>query len=49
VLGWEPRIRLEDGLDMTIDWYRKNQAWWEKQVWMREVPIVVKGGKTVVH
>src|SRR5437773_12099007 len=27
VLGWEPRIRMEDGLDMTIDWYRKNRAW----------------------
>jgi dTDP-glucose 4,6-dehydratase len=49
VLGWEPRIRMEDGLDMTIDWYRKNRAWWEKQLWMREVPIIVKGGKTVVH
>lgn len=23
VLGWEPRIRLEDGLARTIDWYKK--------------------------
>jgi dTDP-glucose 4,6-dehydratase len=49
VLGWEPRIRLDEGLDMTIEWYAKNRGWWEKQLWMREVPIIVKGGKTVVH
>ena len=49
VLGWEPRIRLDEGLDMTIEWYAKNRSWWEKQLWMREVPIIVKGGKTVVH
>jgi dTDP-glucose 4,6-dehydratase len=49
VLGWEPRIRIEDGLDMTIEWYEKNRAWWAKQLWMREVPIIAKGGKTIVH
>lgn len=49
VLGWEPRTRLDDGLDLTIDWYQKNRPWWEKQLWMRDVPIVTKGGKTVVH
>jgi dTDP-glucose 4,6-dehydratase len=49
VLGWEPRTRFEDGLDSTIEWYQKNRAWWEKHLWMREVPIVIKGDKTVVH
>ena len=49
VLDWGPRIKLEEGLDMTIEWYRQNRAWWDKQLWMREVPIVTKGGKTVVH
>jgi dTDP-glucose 4,6-dehydratase len=26
VLGWEPRVALEEGLRPTIDWYRKNRA-----------------------
>jgi dTDP-glucose 4,6-dehydratase len=27
-LGWEAEIRFEDGLRMTVDWYRENEAWW---------------------
>ncbi len=27
-LGWEPRVRFEDGLDDTVAWYRDNEAWW---------------------
>jgi dTDP-glucose 4,6-dehydratase len=49
VLGWAPRTSFEEGLDMTIEWYQKNRPWWEKQLWMREVPIVTKGGKAIVH
>lgn len=49
ILGWAPRTSFEEGLDMTIEWYQKNRAWWEKQLWMREVPIVTKGGKAIVH
>jgi dTDP-glucose 4,6-dehydratase len=28
-IGWEPRVRLGDGLERTIDWYRDNGWWWE--------------------
>jgi dTDP-glucose 4,6-dehydratase len=28
-LGWEPTIAFPDGLRATVDWYRKNRAWWE--------------------
>lgn len=28
-LGYEPRIRFEDGLSATVDWYRANRSWWE--------------------
>jgi dTDP-glucose 4,6-dehydratase len=28
-LGWEPRVRFEQGLDRTVTWYRENAWWWE--------------------
>jgi dTDP-glucose 4,6-dehydratase len=28
-LGWEPRVRFEDGLRDTVEWYRANRDWWE--------------------
>jgi dTDP-glucose 4,6-dehydratase len=28
-LGWEPRVRLKDGLEKTVSWYRENSWWWE--------------------
>jgi dTDP-glucose 4,6-dehydratase len=28
-LGWEPRVRFEDGLTETVAWYRENAWWWE--------------------
>ena len=27
-LGWEPRVRFEEGLPLTVDWYRDNEWWW---------------------
>jgi dTDP-glucose 4,6-dehydratase len=27
-LGWEPRVRFEDGLADTVAWYRDNEEWW---------------------
>ena len=28
-LGYEPQVRFDEGLAMTIDWYRDNRSWWE--------------------
>lgn len=28
-LGWSPSVSLEEGLTLTIDWYKKNQDWWQ--------------------
>ncbi|MFD1832742.1 dTDP-glucose 4,6-dehydratase [Streptomyces desertarenae] len=28
-LGYEPRVRFEDGLAATVEWYRRNRSWWE--------------------
>ncbi len=28
-LGWEPRVRFEQGLAETVAWYQENAWWWE--------------------
>jgi dTDP-glucose 4,6-dehydratase len=30
-LGWEPGTPFGEGMRMTVDWYRKNEAWWRKR------------------
>ena len=27
--GYEPKVKFEDGLKETIQWYRDNEAWWK--------------------
>lgn len=29
-LGYEPQVSLDEGLAMTIDWYKQNTKWWKK-------------------
>ncbi len=29
-LGWQPRHKFEDALNLTIQWYMENRWWWEK-------------------
>ena len=28
-LGYEPKVKFEDGLRETVQWYRDNEAWWK--------------------
>jgi len=49
VLGWEPEVAWEEGLRRTIDWYKRNQEWWVKMAWMREIPIITASGKREMH
>ncbi len=28
-LGWEPKFKLSEGLQKTVDWYKNNIWWWE--------------------
>lgn len=49
ILNWKPSINFEDGLKDTINWYKNNKHMWEKQIWMRQVPIILKDGKKVIH
>ena len=46
---WRPIISWEEGLSRTIQWYEDNRAWWEKQLWMRTIPIITKSGKRELH
>lgn len=27
-LGWDPLVRFDDGIRLTVDWYRRNESWW---------------------
>jgi dTDP-glucose 4,6-dehydratase len=29
-LGWAPEYSFKDALSKTIDWYKNNEAWWQK-------------------
>jgi len=48
-LGWRPHVSWEEGLERTIAWYKDNRPWWEKQLWMRAVPIITRSGKKELH
>ena len=49
LLGWSPSMTFEQGLETTIEWYRAHRHVWEKQLWMREIPIVTGSGKAELH
>ncbi|MBA4368372.1 MAG: epimerase [Desulfobacterium sp.] len=48
-LGWQPEMSWGMGIKKTIEWYKNNRSWWEKQLWMRSVPIITKSGKRELH
>jgi len=29
VLGWEPQVGFEEGIDRTVRWYLDNRSWWQ--------------------
>ncbi len=29
-LGWEPKLKFEEGLKKTVGWYKNNEDWWRK-------------------
>jgi dTDP-glucose 4,6-dehydratase len=49
VLGFTPIVSWEEGLEKTIAWYKDNEDWWRKQLWMREIPIISAAGKRELH
>jgi dTDP-glucose 4,6-dehydratase len=31
-LGWKPKIKFNDGIKRTVDWYHRNGSWWKPVV-----------------
>lgn len=29
-LGWRPSVNFEQGIEMTVDWYKENEEWWKR-------------------
>ena len=27
-LNWRPSVTIEEGLELTVQWYLDNEAWW---------------------
>ncbi len=27
-LGYQPQVKFEEGIEETVDWYRRNESWW---------------------
>lgn len=48
-LGWTPQVSWEHGLQRTIEWYASNRDWWNKQLWMRHIPIITATGRREYH
>jgi len=48
-LGWKPENQWKDGIKDVIKWYKNNRDWWEKQRWMREIPIISAAGNRELH
>jgi dTDP-glucose 4,6-dehydratase len=30
-LGWDTLVKFEDGIRLTVDWYRRNESWWRQR------------------
>lgn len=49
LLGWTPTVKFNDGLDQTIEWYKRNEPWWKELEWMKSVPIKTRDGTEQMH
>jgi len=29
-IGWKPLVKFEEGLKLTVNWYKENEEWWKK-------------------
>ena len=47
VIGWQPKVKFEQGVEKTIAWYDKNRDWWKDMRWMKSIPIKGADGKII--
>ncbi len=47
VFGFKASVTFEEGLQKTLNWYKDNRMFWEKQVMMRKVPVKTQDGSTI--
>ncbi|MBL7209417.1 MAG: GDP-mannose 4,6-dehydratase, partial [Dehalococcoidia bacterium] len=45
ILGWKAETDFDKGINRAIGWYQQNPDWWQKQLWMRHVPMKARDGK----
>lgn len=45
VLDWKAKTPLEEGLRRTVAWYRDNEHFWRRQMWMRKIEIETLRGR----
>ena len=46
-LGFKAKVMFDAGLLKTVEWYKNNKGFWEKQMAMRKVPVKNKSGEIV--
>jgi dTDP-glucose 4,6-dehydratase len=39
-LDWFAKVKLEDGMAKTVDWYKAHPGWWERQRHISQIQIV---------
>lgn len=49
LLGWKAEIDFLSGLDKAIRWYKENEAWWKRLLWMRAIPMRKVKGKLEIY
>ena len=49
LLDWSSSISFEEGISRSIQWYSDNREWWERILWLRQIPIVTKDGEKEFH
>lgn len=49
LLGFQAKTSFEEGLQKTVHWYKNNEAWWEKQKYMKSIPVQTEDGRIEMH
>ncbi len=47
--SWKPKIKFNDGLRETFQWYLNNKPWWKDKLLDRKVRVVMPNGKIFYH